>query len=65
MNLGDLYAAGRGVRRDYVRADLWLSRAAAQGSTWSAGRRDEIAKVMSATDIAEAAARARAFDAKP
>ena len=65
MNLGDLYAAGRGVRRDYVMAYLWLSLAAAQGSTWSARRRAEIAKVMSATDIAEAEALARAFKAKP
>ena len=65
MNLGDLYAAGRGVRRDLVEAYLWLGLAAAQGNSWSAGRRDEIAKAMSATDIAEAEALARAFKAKP
>ena len=65
MNLGDLYATGRGVRRDLVEAYLWLGLAAAQGNSWSAARRDEIAKVMSATDIAEAEALARAFKAKP
>ena len=65
MNLGDLYAAGRGVKRDLVEAYLWLGLAAAQGNSWSAGRRDEIAKAMSATDIAEAEALARAFKAKP
>ncbi len=65
MNLGDMYAAGRGVKRDLVKAYLWLGLAAAQGSTWSARRGAEIAKVMSATAIAEAEARARAYEAKP
>ncbi len=65
MNLGDMYAAGRGVRRDLVKAYLWLGLAAAQGSTWSAGRRDEIARAMNATDIAEAEALIRAFKANP
>ena len=61
MNLGELYAAGRGVSRDLVMAYLWLFLAANQGSTWSAGRRDDIAMAMNATDIAEAEALARAF----
>ncbi len=65
MNLGDMYAAGRGVKRDLVEAYLWLGLAAAQGNSWSAGRRDEIAKAMSATDIARAEALAGAFKAKP
>ena len=65
MNLGEMYAAGRGVRRDLVEAYLWLGLAAKQGNAWSAARRDEIAKVMSATEIAEACALARAFKAKP
>ena len=65
MNLGDLYATGRGVGRDLVEAYLWLALAAAQGNTWSAARRDEIAKAMSATDIARAEALAGAFKAKP
>ncbi len=65
MNLGDIYATGRGVKRDLVEAYLWLGLAAAQGSTWSAGRRDEIAKAMSATDIAKARALTGEFKAKP
>jgi TPR repeat protein len=65
MNLGDIYATGRGVKRDLVKAYLWLGLAAKQGNAWSAARRDEIAKAMSATDIAEARALAGKFKAKP
>lgn len=65
MNLGDMYATGRGVGRDLVKAYLWLGLAAAQGNTWSAGRRDEIAKAMSASDITQAEALAGEFKAKP
>jgi TPR repeat protein len=65
MNSGDIYATGRGVKRDLVKAYLWLGLAAKQGNSWSAARRDEIAKTMSATDIAEACALAGEFKAKP
>ena len=54
MNLGDLYAGGQGIRRDPVQAYLWLGLAAAQGRRWAARRRDEIAAVMTAAQIARA-----------
>ena len=57
LNLGDLYGRGVGVPRDAVRAYIWLSRAAAQGRAWADLRRSEIARIMSAAEIAEAEAR--------
>ena len=61
LNLGNLHATGRGVARDLVLAHMWLDLAARQGSEWAAGRRDRIAKTMSAQKILEARRRAREF----
>lgn len=61
LNLGDDYATGRGVTRDPIAAYLWLDLAARQGRGWAAGRRDDIARTMSADQIAEAKRRVAAW----
>ena len=61
LNLDDDYATGRGVTRDPVAAYLWLDLAARQGRRWAAGRRDEIARTMSAAQVAEAKRRVAAW----
>ncbi len=57
FNLGDLYERGLGVERDPVAADVYLSRAVAQGSAWAEQRRAGIRAAMTAAQKAEAAAR--------
>ncbi len=58
INLGEMYALGRGVARDPVVAWAWLEVAAGRGSRWAARRRDALAGGMSAAAIAEARRRA-------
>ena len=64
LNLGDMYADGLGLGRDLVQAYLWLSLAAAQGRSWAARRRDQIAALMCAAEIAAAEALVRDWEAK-
>ena len=64
LNLGDMYADGVGVGRDLVQAYLWLSLAAEQGRGWAARRRDRIAALMCAAEIAAAEALVRDWEAK-
>lgn len=52
--LGRMYAAGQGVLQDYVRAHVLYNLAAAQGMTGAAEAREELARVMTAGQIAEA-----------
>lgn len=52
--LGRMYAAGQGVVQDYVRAHVLFNLAAAQGMTGAAEAREELARVMTAGQIAEA-----------
>ena len=63
--LGSMYAAGAGVARDYVRAYLWLSLAAAGTSEvvvpHAIAARDKVAALMSSAQIAEAKALAAAW----
>ena len=63
--LGSMYAAGAGVARDYVRAYLWLSLAAAGTSEvvvpHAIAARDKVAALMSPAQIAEAKALAAAW----
>ena len=54
LNLGDMFARGLGVARDDRRAYMWLSLAAGQGRDWAGARRAEIARRMTAAEIAEA-----------
>ncbi len=58
LNLGDMLARGQGIARDRVAAYAWLELAARQGSDWAALRRDEVARAMSAGEIAQARRRA-------
>ena len=53
-NLGIIYANGRGVPQSYVLAHMWLNLSAAQGDADADAARDELAKSMSAAQIAEA-----------
>ena len=58
--LADLFASGSGVEQDYVEAHMWANVAAANGSDSAAERRDLLANLMTADQVAEAQARAKA-----
>ena len=59
-NLGNMYFNGRGVAQDYVKAHMWLNLSASTGfnSDW-VNNRNEVAKKMTARQIAEAQKLAR------
>ena len=63
VNLGFMYAVGRGVSQDRVAAHMWLSLAVAQASDADRDTfvetRDAVAEKMSAEQIAEAQRLAR------
>ncbi len=63
-NLGYMYTRGLGVPRDYVRAHMWLSLAAAKGHPKSAKLRDAVAKRMTPAQLAEAKRLAREWKPK-
>ncbi len=58
-NLGLLYSTGQGVELDYVQAHKWFNLAAMQGSEAAREWRRELAKEMSAEEIAAAQREAR------
>ena len=53
-NLGVAYSIGLGVTRDYVRAYMWFSLAAAGGSEHGAENRDFTAKELNPAQFAKA-----------
>lgn len=53
-NLGLLYLMGMGVPQDYVQAHLMFNLSAASGDAKAAESREEVAKVMTASQIEEA-----------
>ena len=55
--LGEMYYNGDGVSKSVVSAYLWVSAAANNGYKPAPGTRDEVAKEMTAEQIAEAKAR--------
>jgi len=59
--LVDLYSSGTGVEQDYVEAHKWANVAAANGSESATERRDLLAQLMTADQVAEAQARAKSF----
>ena len=66
-NLGSMYARGHGVPQDYIQAHMWFNLAAASGGDDReryAKNRDEIAKKMTAEQIAEAQRLAREWKPK-
>ncbi len=64
-NLGVIYARGLGTPQDLTASYKWFAIAAAQGDTDASGRRDEVAKLLPADDLAKARAAVQAWHAKP
>src|SRR5258708_32324707 len=60
-NLGLMYANGHGVQQDYVSAYMWLDVAAALSNGAPAENRDDVAKLMTPDQIAEARRLARGW----
>ncbi len=58
-NLGLLYSTGQGVALDYVQAHKWFNLAAMQGNQAARSSRAELAKEMTADEIAAAQREAR------
>ncbi|MEJ0096885.1 MAG: SEL1-like repeat protein [Bauldia sp.] len=63
-NLGVIYARGLGTGQDLVESYKWFAIAASQGDTDASARRDEVAKAMSADDLAKARAAVAAWHVK-
>lgn len=59
FQLGVSYSTGRGVPADMVAAHKWFNLAAARGKTEAARYRQDVAREMSAAEIAEAQRQAR------
>ncbi len=59
--LGRLYARGAGVIQDYIQAHKWYNLASSRGHSKAADARDNIAKQMTAKQVARAQAQARAW----
>jgi hypothetical protein len=53
-SVGEMYARGQGVPRDYVQAHMWFSLSAAQGHEIAQTRRDSVAKLMTPAQLAKA-----------
>jgi TPR repeat protein len=64
FNLGLLYASGRGVPQDFIQAHMWFNLAAAGGEAAARKERDELAKKMTRSQIAEAVRLAREWQPK-
>ncbi len=62
--LGRLYARGTGVIQDYIPAHKWYNLAASRGHDKAVGARDKLAKQMTAKQVAQAQAQARAWQPK-
>jgi TPR repeat protein len=58
-NLGLMYYKGRGVAQDYIQAYMWSNLAAMSGDKDSVINRDNIAKLMTKQQLAEAQKLAR------
>jgi hypothetical protein len=56
LELGRLYRSGVGVEADYVKAYVWLSRAAAQKVSGADVARDAVAALLTSAEISEAQA---------
>ena len=52
--LGLMYVKGQGVAQSYLLAHMWLNLAAAQGEARALGDRDQLARMMTPAQIAEA-----------
>jgi TPR repeat protein len=54
LNLGALYSSGKGVKRDYMQAYKWFNICAAKGDSKCAAKRDFVAKMLKAPQLAAA-----------
>ncbi len=52
--LGLMYVKGQGVAQSYLLAHMWLNLAAAQGEAGALADRDQLARMMTPAQIAEA-----------
>ncbi|MGQ0486237.1 MAG: SEL1-like repeat protein [Hyphomicrobiales bacterium] len=59
FELGMMYCIGRGARQDYVTAHKWFNLAALKGSDAARQYRGELAREMTAAQVAEAQRLAR------
>ncbi len=59
-----MYYGGEGVPQDYAQAHMWFNLAGAQGLEQAAKNRDNVAKRMTPTQIAEAEKLAREWKPK-
>ena len=59
-----MYATGKGVPQDYVRAHMWFNLSAAQGIQHAERARDNIATRLTPAQIAEAQKLAREWQSK-
>jgi TPR repeat protein len=68
FHLGLMYGQGQGVTQDYVEAHMWFNLAASRASVEDqkkyAEKRDSLARIMTAEQIAEAQRRAREWKPK-
>ncbi len=63
-NLGAMYINGEGVRRNYVRAYMWLSLAAKQGYKRAVSSQGQLEREMTPGELAEAERFAREWKPK-
>jgi len=63
-NLGAMYINGEGVRRNYVRAYMWLSLAAKQGYKRAVSSQGQLEREMTPGELAEAERFAREWRPK-
>ena len=54
LYLGVMYAEGRGVPQDYVRAYMWFNLGAASGNATAVKNRDTLTKLMAPSEINQA-----------
>ncbi|MSR25270.1 MAG: sel1 repeat family protein [Nitrospiraceae bacterium] len=64
FRIGRLYRQGLGVPQDYIIAHFWLNLAAAKNLEYAAYARDDLSKIMSPAQIAEAQRLAREWKPK-
>ena len=60
--LGLVYDEGKGVPRNLMLAHMWYDLAAAHGSAEAAYKRDQLARRMSADELAESRRLAKAWE---
>ena len=53
-NLGAMYDKGQGVAQDYVKAHMWFNIAAIDGNADAIKNRDDVAKLMTPAQLAQA-----------